>query len=139
MSDKPNPTPDAVEHLVTVNMAEFSSGTREFVKAILAVAEGVFGKGSAKTLAGSGSVSVEAKVIAKVVPRTTGKVEHVIIGVSSDYCPETWAGLPTAFDGPLLVIDSPFHFYLLPADRREAEDTAGRVFRDLKTRLPAGD
>lgn len=138
MSDTTDPTPDAVEELVTVNMAEFSSGTRELAHAILGVAEGIFGEESTKMWEGSGSASVAGKVVAKVVPWFTGSIEHVIIGVRSEHCPESWVRLSTAFDGPLLVMGTAFHFYLLPGDRREAEDAAGRVFRDLKARLPAG-
>ncbi len=138
MSDTEDLSPDPVDRKTTVNLAQYHQTTRELVDATLAVAKGVFGNEAVKKLAGSGSVSVDGKVIAKVMPQVPGPAEYVLLGVSTDFAPQTWVDMPATFDGPFVVVDSQFHFFLLPRTIADAQETAACVFRELKTRLASG-
>lgn len=129
---------DAVGRKTAVNLVEFQHRTRELIRAASKVAEVTFGKSAVKELDGSVSVSKDAKVIAKLLPQEPGQREYVLLGVSSDYCPQDWKDMPTPFDGPFLVRESPFHFLLLPDSSPEAAaQVAGHVFGELKARLPS--
>lgn len=138
MADEEEPTVDPVGRKSTVNLDNYSPTTRQVVEAVIDIAKAVFGVNRASVLAGSGSVKVDNKVVAKVMPQEPGAKEYVLIGVSTDYAPETWPK-PTdsadTFDGAFLVQQSPFHFFLLPQDRSRAEMVAKTVFTELKKRL----
>lgn len=117
----------------SVNADLFSTPTLELMEAVGKKADAVFGE-VVRELAGSDSVVVNGKVIAKLLPQDPGSGEHVLLGVSSDYRPQDW-GMPEAFKGPYLVIESPFHFVRLPDQIPDAVEHAGRVFRELKSRM----
>jgi hypothetical protein len=133
---------DHPQHVIgrktAVNLVEFDHRTREVIRAVTKVAKEVFGEAAVRELEGSVSVSVEAKVVAKVLPQEPGAKEYVLLGVSSDYCPQDWRDMPAAFDGPFLVIESLFHFLPLPRSSPEAAaEVAELVLRELKSRLPS--
>ncbi|MFO0804704.1 MAG: hypothetical protein U0791_16475 [Gemmataceae bacterium] len=116
----------------SVNADLFSTPTLGLMEAVGKEADEVFGN-VVRELAGSDSIVVNEKVVAKLLPQDPGSGEHVLLGVSSDYRPQEW-GLET-FEGPYLVIESPFHFVRLPDQIPVAVKHAGRVFRELKSRM----
>jgi len=135
MSHADDHSPDAAGRKTTVNLDRYSAHTLDVVRAVTRVAEEVFGSPAVRELEGSVSMSADAKVIAKVLPQEPGEGEYVLLGVSSEFCPQQWPDMPAAFDGPFLVRESPFHFLTLQRDSEAAAETARPVFRELKSRL----
>lgn len=90
MTDQTDPAPEPIGRKSTVNLDNYSSSTREVIAAVIDAAKAVFGENRAKELAGSGSVSIKNRVVAKVLPQDPGSKEYVLLGVSTDYAPQTW-------------------------------------------------